>query len=91
MDMLIGEDFDLAIKNGDFEVGDDTQQRVLLLMRAEQGHFKQSPLAGVGFTSMIGGSLTQELERNIRLQLESDNITVSKIIQNGDDFQIDVR
>lgn len=91
MDLLLDEDNDLTIDSGDFVIDDDTQQRVELFLRAQQGHFKQFPLAGCGLPTMIAGALTPALKRQIQLQLESDGLKVGNIRQSNENLQIDLR
>lgn len=83
--------FDVSIEDGDFKLGADTQQRVQLILLAQQGHFKQHPLCGAGMESMLGGVLSQPLKRNIRLQLESDGLKVSRVLFDNQSLKIDLR
>lgn len=86
-DILLEEDngvLDTQFENGDFKLGDDTGQRAFLLLKVQKGHFKQHPLCGVGIESMLGGTLTQQLKREITLQLESDNIKATNIRLSSD-------
>jgi len=73
---------DLVAVNGDFAAVDSDQQHIIDIVNSAQGHWKQFPLVGVGIDSFIGATspdILQELERLIRLQLQSDgygNITI---------------
>jgi hypothetical protein len=91
MDLLLDEDNDLTIVDGDFEIGEDTAQRVELILQAQQGHFKQNPLTGAGLRQAIAGTLTGALKRTIQLQLEADGINLASIRQNGEQINIDLR
>jgi hypothetical protein len=91
MDLLLNEDNDLDIVDGDFVVGDETQQQINSILEAQQGHFKQSPLLGVGIRQMLNGGLKGELKRNIQLQLESDGIAISSIKLKDGELKIDIK
>jgi hypothetical protein len=79
------EDNDLVIQNGDFVITDSDSQHVEDLIQAYTGHYKEFPLVGVGIDLYINsGGTQQELERSIRLQLESDGYSVNSIIVGND-------
>lgn len=91
MDLLLDENDDLSIIDGDFEIGEDTQQRVQLILQASQGHFKQYPLCGVGLQSALGGGLTSELKQKIQLQLQSDGLALSSVTLIGLEVNVELR
>jgi hypothetical protein len=91
MDFLINENFELLIEDGDFAVGDATEQQVIALLQAEQGHYKQFPLTGCGIRSLVGGNLTPDVKRRTQLQLESDGLKVGKISMIDQDLKIELR
>ncbi len=78
-DIILSEPF----KNGDWNVAHSDQQHIEHLCLSAPGHFKIAPLAGINLLSWLNAPFSPknvaELERNIRLQLESDgakNITI---------------
>ena len=72
---------DLVIQNGDFVITDSDQQHIEDIIQAYIGHYKEFPLAGVGIDLYMNSSGTQlELQRIIRLQLESDGYTINNVI-----------
>lgn len=79
MDILLDQDFDLKIEDGDFVVGDDREQRLMLILDSNQGHWKQSPTVGVGIRGLLNGEMTPALKRRIQLQLEADGLKLSKL------------
>lgn len=76
-DILLGNDFDLSFEDGDFKKGEDSEQRVLLILDSNQGNWKQWPTIGVGINGMLNGSITTSLNRIIQLQLASDSLKLA--------------
>jgi hypothetical protein len=65
-DILLGEDFEPVIVNGDFSVGNATNQHQKLLILCTKGDFKLNPTAGVDVTSHLDDdnfNLLQEASR----------------------------
>lgn len=73
-DILLDSDFDISFEDGDFKTGDDTEQRVMLILDSAPGNWKQWPTIGVGIRGLLNGRVTPQLSRNIQLQLASDNL-----------------
>lgn len=72
-DILIDDDADLRIENGDFVVGDSDQQHVVLLINTFAGHWKQFPTCGVGIIQyMASAGQGSVLKRSINVQLTAD-------------------
>ena len=76
-DILTKPEGDLNILNGDLDVGYSDEQHVEHILITSKGHFKQNPLIGVGIEDYINSPTSlitrQKLEKEIALQLESDN------------------
>jgi len=92
-DITLGDLGDLDIVNGDFSVKDSDQQHVILIINTFVGNWKQYPLLGVGILNYLASSgKTQELKRNIGLQLESDGYKVNEIIltQSGEYYNYSI-
>lgn len=87
IDLLLTQDYDFQIKNGDFVVGDNQEQCVELLLMSKQGEFKVNPEAGCNLLSAKNGTIGKLLDREIRVQLEADNFKLEnlKITENGID------
>ena len=79
-DILL-ENNDLIIENGDFKIGESDQQSIELIIDSYLGHWKESPLCGVGVDLFLNSSGQQlALKRAISVQLEADgmiNVNVS--------------
>lgn len=69
---------DLYIADGDFVIADSDEQHVSDTIAAFPGWWKENPADGVGilqFASSTGKE--QELERRMKIQLESDGYRVA--------------
>jgi len=78
-DLLLTEDYDLQVKNGDFMIGDSQQQSIELLLRAKQGEFKANPEAGCDILSAKNGAIERFLDREIRVQLDADGFQLDHL------------
>lgn len=73
-DILLTEDNDLKIINGDFDVGESEMQEVGLILQSTQGEWKESPLLGPNLFRFIKAKTNKaEIEREITLHLGMDN------------------
>ncbi len=88
-DILLGEDFDLKCKNGDFAIGDSAGQHQQCLLLAEKGSYKQYPTVGVGIASFLKDDNTSDLLREIRIQFSRDGMNVKQLGFNGGKLNID--
>ena len=79
-DISLGDDLDLVIKNGDFFISESDQEHILILLKTTMGSFREFPFIGMGIDFYEAGSYTpQQIKRDIRFQLMSDNYKVDKI------------
>lgn len=58
-DIILDSNWDLSIKNGDFEIGQSDRQNVFLRAFSEKGQWISDVLAGVGISSLINSTTTQ--------------------------------
>lgn len=73
MDIELDNTDDIEIENGDFAIGDTTEQEVEAIIRSYQGYWKQFPLIGCAAPSYLGSPGNCEpLRRQIQIQLQSD-------------------
>ena len=71
-DLLLGDDDDLDFVAGDLVAGDADSQDVGLILRTNQGDWRQSPL--VGFGSEVGrDQFVRDLDTQLRLDGFEDN------------------
>lgn len=79
-DLLLDENGDLKIENGDFVVGKSDEQHQLDIMLAEKGEFKEFPEVGVGIQQMLSDDNFTPMLIEAKKQLEYDGMRVNDII-----------
>jgi hypothetical protein len=80
-DILLDASGELLIRNGDFVVGPSDKQSINSILTAFPGWWKQFPTVGVGMSNYINAKgKNAEIQRNIKLQLESDGFVLDTII-----------
>ena len=73
IDILLDNNDDLAIENGDFLLGESLDQEVGIIIRLNQGDLKSDPILGPGLFRMINSNATDaEVKDKIKLHLERD-------------------
>jgi hypothetical protein len=84
-DVLIDNNMDLAIADGDFALGDATGQHMQMLIASHPGEWKQHPYAGVGIADYLKGENPGGLKAEIKRQLKADGMNVKsvKVAANG--------
>jgi hypothetical protein len=70
---------DLQIVNGDFVLGDATQQNQKQLIYASPGAYKQYPTVGVDIMNYLKDENSSDLLRAIRQQFILDGMTVNSL------------
>ena len=78
-DILLDEEGDLLIQNGDFAIGDNEFFHIKTIVEAAKGWWKQYPYLGSNIIASINGEINQAKIQEIRLNLESDGFKVKKI------------
>ncbi|MGV7234666.1 MAG: hypothetical protein ACQ9ET_00265 [Nitrosomonadaceae bacterium] len=74
----------LQIANGDFVVAGSEEQHIEHIFTADNGHFRQWPLVGLGIVKYLNGPFQrQALKQAIRTQLKQDNFAVRTIKIDG--------
>ncbi len=73
-DILLDVDGELQVNaDYDFKTGDAVNNYLGYILQAHPGNYKEFPLLGVGIEKYLNTSVNpQQLERAIRVQLESD-------------------
>lgn len=89
-DINLDDNFDLFIKDGDFDIEYSDINHIEMLLLNYFGSFKQFPLVGMGIKQYQAAAISPvELKRLIKIQLLSDNYTVQNIkILNDFNFNI---
>lgn len=88
-DILLADDGELAIVDGDFVIGDSTKQNQKLLLISQKGEWKQSPLTGVGIDNWLKDETQGGLKAEIKQQFKADGMTINSLIVNGQTITID--
>lgn len=72
-DLLLDENLDLKIINGDFVIADTEVQDIELLISSSKGSWKEHPTTGVGIAQLIKSRATEvRIKRDINEQLTLD-------------------
>ena len=89
-DILLDQDGHIRIENGDFVIGDSTQQHQKHLLMAMPGDYKQSPLVGVGVAEQLDDENPDDLLRAIRTTFVQDGMTVKNLsIASNGNIEVD--
>lgn len=87
-DLLLNNDLELIITEGDFTVGESTPQHQKLLLLAQKGNFMQHPDRGVGIESYLNDERS-DMMTEIRSEFEKDDMKVDKLQMNGTKIEIE--
>lgn len=89
-DILLDENKDLRIENGDFVIGESTAQEIELILTAFKGEFKEYPLLGAEIIRKLKSrETTQGIRREINEQLEYDGFDwIDFKIEDSENFTI---
>ena len=79
-DILLDDQDRLRIENGDFVIGESTDQEVSLILRMNKGELKEDPLVGCDLIRLINSNTSEtELKQIIRLQLARDGKSYNEL------------
>jgi hypothetical protein len=78
-DILLTSDFDLMVKDGDFVIGDSTEQNKALLLIQEKGESRQFPDSTVGIQDWLDDDEVADLGAEIQKIFELDEMKIRKI------------
>jgi len=83
-DLIIDENFQVAVNNGDFvvDVSDEQQQNLLLI--CDKGDFKESPTVCVGVQRWLNDDEPEDLLAEIKKEFQRDGMTVNNLILTDD-------
>jgi hypothetical protein len=86
-DIILDDNNDLIISNGDFVIQDSDSQHIGLIIDSWIGHWKQYPLCGVGVDNYVKSSGQQlALKRAISVQLEPDGLVNVNVTSNSSEI-----
>lgn len=78
-DVLLDDDFDLMIVDGDFVVNESTAQHQKILIFSEKGEFKEVPMRGIGARRYLEDHAPDNFAREMRTEFTTDGMKVNKI------------
>lgn len=80
-DIILDDDLDITIDNGDFKIGESDYQSSVLIINTYLGAWKFNPVCGVGIARYKGSSGSQlQIKRDISVQLTADGFRVNSVI-----------
>ena len=80
VDLLLTEDQNLLIENGDLKIGFSDDQNVYDIMISEKGEYKRTPQIGVGAMNYQNANVDiLAIKNNVRLNLEIDGFKVQDV------------
>ena len=81
-DILLDDNFDVIIKDGDFLIGEASEQHQQLLLISEKGMWKQYPVIGVAMQSfLLDDDYTDGFKKEVKKQFEMDGMEIDTITQ----------
>lgn len=78
-DILLDQDGDLIIENGDFKIGYSDNQQQEHILKAEKGEYKEFPEVGVGISQMLSDDRYDEMMIEMKKQLQYDGMKIKTI------------
>lgn len=89
-DLLLDDNMEIVIADGDFVIGESTAQHQKMLILSEKCELKEVPMRGVGARRFLEDSRPDNLAREIRQEFTTDGMTVKQINIEADlNIQID--
>lgn len=80
LDLLLNDDNDIVIENGDFLIGESLTQEVALILKSSQGEWKNDPLTGANLIQLINSNVGEiSLRKRVKLHLQRDNKDYNEI------------
>jgi phosphoheptose isomerase len=88
-DILLDEDYDLKITNGDLVTGTSDLQQQQLLLQTFKGEWKEKPTMAVGAAGFLKDADAQGLAAEIKQEFERDGMTINGIEVTTDKINVD--
>lgn len=89
LDIMHSPDGDISLEGDDITYTESTGQHKADLLLADKGHYKETPVAGIGAANFINETDPEEFYRTTRKELERDGMKVKKIRITAGELQID--
>jgi len=78
-DLILDENDDLLIEDGDLVIDESTLQHQRLLLLCNKGEFKEFPTRCVGLGNYLEDHSTAALAREVNVDFSRDGMRVSKV------------
>jgi len=79
-DIKLDNNYDLAIENGDFVIGESTTQHINLIALAAKGEWRETPLIGADIRRLLSDETSaNDVRADIQTELERDGMKVNTI------------
>ncbi len=88
-DLILNENLEPLVENGDFVIDESTYQHQKILLLADKGQFKAYPMVGVGAQRYLEGSNINDFAREIRQEFQRDGMVV-RSLQIGENLEVQV-
>lgn len=89
-DILLDDNDDLVVKNGDIVIGESTEQHIKAVLIANKGEFRDVPFFGVGLNNYLKADGQQVvLKREIEKMMTLDGMQVNKIQVSDSVYEIE--
>lgn len=91
-DILVTNNENIIIADGDFKIGTSDAQHVRHLLKAYPGQYRLAPLVGVGIMDRLNGPRNSTaLESVTRRNLEDDGYLVIRVQSVGDGLDVNAQ
>lgn len=92
-DILLNDENDISIVNGDFHIGESSQQEIEAVLIAFKGEYKNTPLLGAEIKRMLKARNTRQgITREVNEQLKYDGFqNIDFKIQDAENFTINAQ
>lgn len=79
-DILLDENDDINLLNGDFDIGESEMQEVGIILRLRQGELKSDPVLGANLQHFMKGKYDRiAIEKRLKLHLGRDGKNYDEI------------
>lgn len=89
-DILLDEEGDIIIENGDFKIGESTYQEVKSLLETPPGGLRENGYFGIDLANEIDEDGSINFKAELKKQLKLDNKKLKTYSTNGNKLSIDV-
>lgn len=80
-DVILDNNYDLIIQDGDFIIRPSDIQHINLLFKTTVGSWKQFPLVGIGIDYYLASAgQIDSLKRSVQVQLQTDGYDINRLI-----------